>query len=62
MDLFVKDWISLIYVWFLIIASLHAIVEFRMGDIKEKTTLGRVIFNSVLPEDFEFQKIEQQKT
>ena len=26
MDLFVKDWISLIYVWFLIIASLHAIV------------------------------------
>ena len=26
MDLFVKDWVSLIYVWFLIIASLHAIV------------------------------------
>ena len=26
MDLFVKDWLSLIYVWFLIIASLHAIV------------------------------------
>ena len=26
MDLFVKDWVSLIYVWFLIIASLHSIV------------------------------------
>ena len=26
MDLFVKDWLSLIYVWFLIIASLHAMV------------------------------------
>tara|TARA_Y100000590_G_scaffold182298_1_gene207744 strand:+ start:171 stop:2426 length:2256 start_codon:yes stop_codon:yes gene_type:complete len=26
MDLFVKDWLSLTYVWFLIIASLHAIV------------------------------------
>ncbi|MBL7014181.1 MAG: hypothetical protein ISR83_07150 [Candidatus Marinimicrobia bacterium] len=26
MDLFVKDWLSLNYVWFLIIASLHAIV------------------------------------
>ena len=26
MDLFVKDWLSLAYVWFLIIASLHAIV------------------------------------
>ena len=26
MDLFVKDWISLIYVWFLILASLHSIV------------------------------------
>ena len=24
MDLFVKDWLSLLYVWFLIIASLHA--------------------------------------
>ena len=26
MDLFVKDWLSLIYVWFLIIASLHAVL------------------------------------
>ena len=26
MDLFVKDWLSLVYVWFLIIASLHATV------------------------------------
>ena len=26
MDLFVKDWLSLIYVWFLILASLHAMV------------------------------------
>tara|TARA_S200000501_G_scaffold67635_2_gene59169 strand:- start:53974 stop:56223 length:2250 start_codon:yes stop_codon:yes gene_type:complete len=26
MDLFVKDWLSLCYVWFLIIASLHAVV------------------------------------
>ena len=26
MDLFVKDWISLIYVWFLILASLHATI------------------------------------
>ena len=26
MDLFVKDWLSLLYVWFLIIASLHAVL------------------------------------
>ena len=26
MDLFVKDWFSLIYVWFLILASLHAVL------------------------------------
>ena len=26
MDLFVKDWLSLIYVWFLILASLHAVL------------------------------------
>ena len=26
MDLFVKDWLSLIYVWFLILASLHATI------------------------------------
>ena len=26
MDLFVKDWLSLVYVWFLIIASLHAVL------------------------------------
>ena len=26
MDLFVKDWLSLIYVWFLILSSLHATV------------------------------------
>jgi len=26
MDLFVKDWLSLIYVWFLIFASLHAVL------------------------------------
>ena len=26
MDLFVKDWLSVTYVWFLIIASLHAVV------------------------------------
>ena len=26
MDLFVKDWLSLVYVWFLILASLHAVL------------------------------------
>ena len=26
MDLFVKDWLSLVYVWFLIVASLHAVL------------------------------------
>ena len=26
MDLFVKDWLSLLYVWFLILASLHAVL------------------------------------
>ena len=37
MDLFVKDWLSLNYVWFLIIASLHAvIIMFYVGP------LGRV--------------------
>ncbi len=37
MDLFVKDWLSLSYVWFLIIASLHAVViMFYVGP------LGRV--------------------
>ena len=37
MDLFVKDWLSLCYVWFLIIASLHAVViMFYVGP------LGRV--------------------
>ena len=37
MDLFVKDWLSLTYVWFLILASLHAVViMFYVGP------LGRV--------------------
>ena len=37
MDLFVKDWLSLSYVWFLIISSLHAVViMFYVGP------LGRV--------------------
>ena len=26
MDLFVKDWLSLIFIWFLILASIHAII------------------------------------
>ena len=26
MDLFVKDWLSLIFIWFLIFASIHAII------------------------------------
>ena len=44
MDLFVKDWLSLNYVWFLIIASLHAIVI--MFYIEPLNRYSSVVLNS----------------
>ncbi len=46
MDLFVKDWISLIYVWFLIIASLHAVVIMYYFEPLNRTS--SVILNSYI--------------
>jgi len=46
MDLFVKDWISLIYVWFLIIASLHAVVI--MYYFEPLNRISSVILNSYI--------------
>ena len=44
MDLFVKDWLSLNYVWFLIIASLHAILI--MFYIEPLNRYSSVVLNS----------------
>ena len=44
MDLFVKDWLSLIYVWFLIIASLHATLI--MFYIEPLNRYSSVVLNS----------------
>ena len=44
MDLFVKDWLSLLYVWFLIIASLHATLI--MFYIEPLNRYSSVILNS----------------
>ena len=44
MDLFVKDWLSLNYVWFLIIASLHAILI--MYYIEPLNRYSSVVLNS----------------
>ena len=46
MDLFVKDWISLVYVWFLIIASLHAI--FIMYYFEPLGRISSVILNTYI--------------
>jgi len=44
MDLFVKDWLSLCYVWFLIIASLHSI--FIMYYVEPLNRISSVILNT----------------
>ena len=44
MDLFVKDWLSLVYVWFLIIASLHATLI--MFYIEPLNRYSSVVLNS----------------
>ncbi len=46
MDLFVKDWLSLCYVWFLIIASLHAVVI--MYYFEPLNRISSVILNSYI--------------
>ncbi len=44
MDLFVKDWLSLSYVWFLIIASLHAV--FIMFYVEPLNRVSSVVLNT----------------
>ena len=46
MDLFVKDWMSLSYVWFLIIASLHSIVI--MYYVEPLNRISSVILNTYI--------------
>ena len=44
MDLFVKDWVSLLFIWFLIIASIHAtIIMYYFGPMER---LSSVILNT----------------
>ncbi len=46
MDLFVKDWVSLLFIWFLIIASIHAsIIMYYFGPMER---LSSVILNTYL--------------
>ncbi|HIB31861.1 MAG TPA: hypothetical protein EYO45_01965 [Candidatus Marinimicrobia bacterium] len=44
MDLFVKDWLSLIFIWFLIIASIHAIIIMYYFESLER--ISSVILNT----------------
>ena len=46
MDLFVKDWLSLCYVWFLIIASLHAVAI--MYYVEPLNRISSVILNTYI--------------
>ena len=46
MDLFVKDWVSLIFIWFLILASIHAtIIMYYFGPMER---LSSVILNTYI--------------
>ena len=46
MDLFVKDWVSLLFIWFLILASIHAtIIMYYFGPMER---LSSVILNTYL--------------
>lgn len=46
MDLFVKDWVSLLFIWFLIIASIHAtIIMYYFGPMER---LSSVILNTYI--------------
>tara|TARA_Y100001968_G_scaffold288950_1_gene291604 strand:+ start:786 stop:2588 length:1803 start_codon:yes stop_codon:yes gene_type:complete len=46
MDLFVKDWISLLFIWFLILASIHAtIIMYYFGPMER---LSSVILNTYI--------------
>ena len=46
MDLFVKDWLSLLYVWFLILASLHAVLI--MFYVEPLNRVSSVVLNTYI--------------